>query len=119
MPTIDSTAPTGSSLLCSGSFDFGTRKGPAINAVSRIGTFTRNTDPNQKCPSSQPLATGPIAPAAPVVAAQNAIALVRSSAGNTFTMIDNVDGMMNAADAPISARQAMSCHIAVDIDARY
>ena len=43
-----------------------------------IGTLTRKTDPYQKWPSSQPLATGPIAPAAPVVAAQIAIALVRS-----------------------------------------
>src|SRR5438876_2467316 len=79
-----------------------------------IGTLIRKTDPNQKCPRSQPLATGPTAPAAPVVAAQNAMALVRSCAGKTFTMIDNVDGMMNAAAAPMSARHTISCHIAVD-----
>ena len=41
----------------------------------------RKTDPYQKWPSSQPLATGPMAPAAPVVAAQIAIALARSSGG--------------------------------------
>ena len=32
-------------------------------------------------------------------------------AGNTFTRIDSVDGMMNAAPTPISARQPMICHI--------
>ena len=68
-----------------------------------IGTLTRNTEPYQKCPSSKPLPTGPIAPAAPVVAAQIAIALVRSSGGKTFTRIDSVDGMMNAAPTPMSA----------------
>ena len=46
-----------------------------------IGTFTRKTEPYQKCPSSQPLATGPIAPAAPVTPAQIAIAFVRSCGG--------------------------------------
>ena len=35
--------------------------------AAMIGTFTRNTEPYQKWPSSQPLATGPIAPAAPAV----------------------------------------------------
>ena len=65
-----------------------------------IGTLTRNTEPNQKWASSQPLATGPIAPAAPVTPAQMAIALVRSSGGNTLTRIDSVDGMMKrGADA--------------------
>ena len=43
-----------------------------------MGTLTRKTDPNQKWPSSQPLATGPTAPAAPVTPAQIAIALARS-----------------------------------------
>src|SRR4029077_16595890 len=99
IPMIDRIAPTGSRRASSGSFDLGSREGPGTSAAALIGTFTRNPDPNQKCPSNQPLATGPIAPAAPVVAAQNAIALVRSRAGKTFTMIDNVDGMMNAAAA--------------------
>ncbi len=50
--------------------------------------------------------------------AQIAMAFARSSGGNTFTRIDSVDGMMNAAPTPMSARQAMSCHIAVDSVAR-
>ena len=55
------------------------------------------------------MTTGPIEPATPVVVAQIAIALARSPGGNTFTRIDSVDGMMNAAPTPISARQAMIC----------
>jgi hypothetical protein len=82
-----------------------------------IGRLIRKIEPYQKWPSSQPLATGPIAPAAPVVAAQIAIAFARSRAGKTLTRIESVDGMMNAAPAPMSARHAMSCHIAVDWDA--
>ena len=58
------------------------------------------------------------APAAPVTLAQMAMALVRSSGGKTLTRIDRVEGMMNAAPTPISARQAMSCHMAVDSVAR-
>ena len=78
------------------------------------GTLTRNTDPYQKCPSSQPLMSGPNPPAAPVMLAQMAIALVRSPGGNTLMRIDSVAGMISAAAAPITARQAMSCHIDVD-----
>src|SRR5579862_8490145 len=74
-------------------------------------------EPYQKWTSRNPLATGPIAPAAPVVAAQIAIARVRSWGGNTLTRIDSVDGMMNAAAAPMSARHAINSHIAVDADA--
>ena len=76
--------------------------------------LTRNTAPYQKWPSNQPLATGPIAPAAPVTLAQIAIAFVRSCGGNTLTKIESVDGMMNAAPTPMSARDAISCHISVD-----
>ena len=61
--------------------------------------------------------TGPIEPATPVVVAQIAIALARSRGGNTFTRIDNVDGMMNAAPTPITARQAMICVMSVAWDA--
>ena len=69
------------------------------------GTLTRKTDPYQKWPSSQPLASGPSAPAPPATPAQIAMAFVRSSGGNTLTRIESVDGMMNAAHAPIRARR--------------
>jgi hypothetical protein len=45
------------------------------------------------------------------------MALARSCAGNTFTRIESVDGMMSAAAAPMSARHAISCHISLDADA--
>ena len=59
-----------------------------------IGTFTRNTEPYQKWPSRKPLATGPSAPAAPVMLAQIAIAFGRSCGGKMLMMIDSVDGMI-------------------------
>ena len=47
-PAIDSTAPTGSSALGDGSFEFGTISRPAISAKITTGTFTRKTEPHQK-----------------------------------------------------------------------
>jgi len=82
------------------------------------GTLTKNTDPYQKCTRSQPLTVGPIAPAAPRKLAQMAIALGRSSGGNTLMRIDSVDGMISAAAAPMTARQAISCHMALESVAR-
>jgi hypothetical protein len=79
-----------------------------------IGTLTRNTDPYQNRDSNSPVDTGPIAPAAPTTPAQMAIAFVRSWGGNTFTRIERVDGMMNAAPRPIVARAAMSSPIECD-----
>src|SRR3954468_16325452 len=111
MPMIDSTEPSGSSWASSGSRDFGSRNQPATNAMVTIGMFTRNTEPYQKCVSRNPLATGPIMPAQPATAAHAEIAFVRSSGGNTFTRIESVDGMMNAAPTPMRPRQAMSCQV--------
>src|SRR6476469_8878614 len=114
MPMIDSTDPNGSSWASSGSRDFGSRNQPAMNAVVTIGMFTRNTEPYQKWVRRKPLATGPIMPAQPATAAQAEIAFVRSSGGNTFTRIDSVDGMMNAATTPMRPRHAMSCQVLCD-----
>ena len=115
---IDSTAPTGSSEACDGSLDLGIITAPKPRASRMNGTFTRKIEPTQKWLSSQPLITGPSAPAPPVTAAQIEMALARSAGGNTLTRIDRVDGMMNAAEAPMSARHAMNCHIDVDQVAR-
>ena len=54
---------------------------------------------------------------APVTLAQIAIAFGRSYGSKTLMRIESVDGMMSAAAAPITARHAISCHIAVDIEA--
>src|SRR5271169_3934960 len=114
MPTTENTAPTGSSGACWGSRELGTRNRPATRATVMMGTLMKKIDPYQKWPSSQPLIGGPIAPAAPVKLAQIAIALTRSSGGNTLIRIESVDGMISAPAAPMTARQAISCHIAVD-----
>src|SRR6476659_8695956 len=114
IPMIERTAPIGSTSASSGSRDFGSRNHPAPSATAMIGTFTRNTDPYQNRDSNTPVETGPMAPAAPTTPAQMAIAFVRSSGGNTFTRIDSVDGMMNAAPNPIAARAAMSSPIECD-----
>ena len=45
-PTIDSRAPTGSSLGADGSRESGTRNQPPTRATMTIGTLTRNTDPH-------------------------------------------------------------------------
>ena len=95
----------------------GTKNQPPTIASAITGRYTRNADPNQKWPSTYPVMTGPIDPAMPVVVAQMAMALARSRGGNTFTRIDSVDGMMNAAPTPIAARQAMICVTSVACDA--
>ena len=97
-----------SSGSLSGFFDFGSKMAPLIRANRITGMFTRNTDPHQKCSSSHPDAIGPIAAPPPETPAQIAIALGRSSEAKTFVRIDRVDGMMNAAANPMTARPAIT-----------
>ena len=74
-----------------------------------IGMFTRNTEPHQKCSSSQPPVTGPRATARPVVADQMPMALARSVGSvNTLDRIARVAGNTSAAPMPIAARAAIS-----------
>src|SRR5947209_8670658 len=114
MPTIERTAPPGSTRASSGSLDRGTSTHPATRARTMNGTLTKKTDPYQKWTRSQPLTVGPIAPAAPRKLAQMAMARGRSSGGKTLMRIDSVDGMISAAAPPMTARQAISCHMALD-----
>src|SRR5580704_8129081 len=44
-PTMDSSAPGGSSGAWAASRDVGTRNTPATSATAQTGTFTQNTDP--------------------------------------------------------------------------
>ena len=108
IPTIDSTAPSGSSGEPLESFDLGTRIQPAMRAAAMIGRLTRNTDPHQKCSRRKPDATGPSAAPPPEMPAQIAIALARSRDGNTLVSSDRVDGITNAAPAPMTARAKIS-----------
>ena len=54
---------------------------------------------------------GPTTPAMPAVPAQMPMAVARSGPLNTFARIDSVDGMINAAPTPMTARTAMSCDV--------
>src|SRR5947209_11830352 len=118
MARIDSPAPVGSRGARSGSREVGTRKRPATKAIATTGRLTRKTDPHQKCSSSQPLVIGPMAPPAPAIPAQMAMARARSSGGNTLVRIDSVAGITSDAPAPISARQAVSWFGEFETDAR-
>src|SRR5215210_1825446 len=106
-PTTDRTAPTGSSRRRIGSRDSGTSTRPATIAATTIGTFTRNTEPHQKCFRRSPPATGPKATPRPDTPAHAAIAFARSFPEKTLLRIDSVDGMIAAAPRPISARLAI------------
>ncbi len=50
MPMIESSAPRGSRLACSGSRERGTRMAPATRAMPMMGTLTRKIEPYQKWP---------------------------------------------------------------------
>ena len=74
-----------------------------------IGTFTRNTEPHQKCVSSAPPATGPIPTPSAETPAHTPIARARSlGERKTFDRMESVPGMMHAPPMPIIERVAMS-----------
>ena len=77
-PAIDSTMPTGSNRCTWVSRLVGTKRAINTMATSTTGTLTMNTDPHQKCSSSQPPVTGPSATLSPAVAAQIEMAAARS-----------------------------------------
>src|SRR6478609_2250250 len=103
-PTIDSSAPSGSSGAWIFSRDLGMRKKPATSAITTTATLIRKIEPHQKCSSSAPLTTPPMATPTPAKPAQIAIARGRSLGGNTWARIDSVAGITNAAPTPITAR---------------
>ena len=105
---MEHRAPTGSSRPWLGSFEVGTSSAPATMASTTMGTFTKNTEPHQKCSSMNPLSTGPRAAPAPENPAQMAMARARSWGGKTLARIDRVAGITNAAPKPIRARVAMT-----------
>ena len=106
-PAIDSNAPSGSSGAWIFSRDFGMRKKPATSATTTTNTLMRKIDPHQKCSSSAPLTTPPMATPNPAKPAQIAIARGRSLGGNTWARIESVAGITNAAPTPITARAPM------------
>ncbi len=72
------------------------------------GTFTRNTDGHAKLSSSQPPSRGPATIPIAEMEPQAAMAFGRSSASNTWAMIESVAGITNAAPRPMNARSAIS-----------
>ena len=108
-PTIESPAPVQSIGSACGLRELGTRKRPAMSAPITIGTFTKNTDPHQKCSRRKPPATGPSAMAMPATPDQMPIAMARSRGTvKTLVMIESVAGMISAAPSPITARAPTS-----------
>ena len=80
----------------------------AATAIA-IGTLTKNTEPHQKCSSSQPPVIGPAATAIPATALQMPIAFARSlGSRNMLVMIASVAGKISAAPMPIRARPTIS-----------
>ena len=73
------------------------------------GTFTRNTEPHQKCSSSNPPSSGPSAPPAEKLAIHTPTANVRSRGSrNIVRSRDSVEGASVADARPRIARDAIS-----------
>ena len=77
-PTIDRAAPIGSRRGASASFDDGSRYHAPTRATAMTGTFTKKTEPHEKCFSRKPPSTGPRALLAPATAAHAPMARPRS-----------------------------------------
>ena len=78
-------------------------------ASAATGTFTRKTEPHQKCSSSQPPVIGPAATPTPTMAAHRPIALARGIGSVKMLVINaSVVGKITAAPTPMAARAAMS-----------
>ena len=108
-PAIDSSAPAGSGGSAAGFFEAGTSSSAPANAAATIGTLTRKMEPHQNRASSRPPAIGPMAMPSPMVAAQAPMARARSAGSrNMSLMIDSEAGIVSAAPAPMTARQAIS-----------
>ena len=87
----------------------GTRKRPATRPTITTGTLIRKTEPHQKCSSSQPPVTGPMATPRPETPAQMPMALARSAGSvKTLVRMDRVAGMISAPPMPMNARAPMS-----------
>ena len=73
-PTMESTAPRGSSGVASSSRDRGLYTATATAVRAMTGRLIKNAEPHQKLSSRAPETIGPIAPPAPANPTQMAIA---------------------------------------------
>ncbi len=89
----------------------------ATNATTTTGTLIRNTEPHQKCCSSQPPMIGPSAAPTMATDPQIAMAMLRSRSSWKLSPINaNVAGIIAAAPIARNARAAISC-VAVSANA--
>src|SRR5947208_16877261 len=109
MPIEDSTRPGTSTGGAAGSRDVGMNKAPPMIATTVTGTLTMNTEPHEKCSSSQPPEIGPAATPTPTIAAHSPIAFALFTGSvNMLVINDSVVGKITAAPTPIAARAAIS-----------
>ncbi len=108
-PAIDHSAPPGSGLCSAVFFELGTRARAAVKATAAIGTLTRKIEPHQNRVSKRPPAIGPTAMPIPIVPPQAPMARARSEGSRkTSLMIDNEEGIVSAAPAPMTPRHAIN-----------
>jgi hypothetical protein len=107
--TSSRAALTRSSRSAPGSRYSGSTRGPRTSSSAMTGRVSRNTEPHQKCSSSTPPTTGPIAPPAEKLVIHTPMAVVRClGSWNMLKISDSVDGARVAPAMPSSARLAIS-----------
>src|SRR5882757_6308306 len=118
MPIEDRITPGRSTGGAAGSREVGTNRTPPMMATAATGTLTMNTEPQEKCSSSQPPEIGPAATPTPTIAAHSPIAFARFTGSAKMLVIsDRVVGKMTAAPTPIAARAQMSASAESTCDA--
>src|SRR6478736_1370638 len=101
MPIDESTKPGTSTGGAAGSRDVGTNRMPPMIATTATGALTMNTEPQEKCSSSQPPEMGPAATPTPTIAAHSPMALARFTGSVKMLVInDRVVGKITAAPTP-------------------
>lgn len=100
--------PSQSNAGACGSTDSGNSTTQATRAATPTGTLIRNTEPHQKCCSSQPPTIGPSGNPTPSAPTHTAIARRRWSGPNRVGRIPSDSGTMIAAPMPMTARAAIS-----------
>ena len=89
---------------------------PPMMATAATGTLTMNTEPHEKCSSSQPPEIGPAATPTPTIAAHSPIAFARFTGSVKMLVIsDRVVGKITAAPMPIAARADDKCACGVNL----
>jgi len=98
-----------SSRSARGSRYSGSTLGPRTSSRAMTGRVSRNTEPHQKCSSSTPPTTGPIAPPAEKLVIHTPMAVVRClGSWNMLKISDSVDGARVAPATPSRARLRIS-----------